>query len=309
MPIDYPISLPCPQAETVSPADRAQLSDPDRPREARALSLDRLAIVRAVWPPFSPVEAGIFRDWWRDDLYEGGAWFNATWPLPQGSVPSVLRFIEQPRKRFIPGGRWRLEAVLEQRGRSLEVSGAAPSGPAPTPWNVDNEVGTWTFTAADFTATSSAAGSYVVSETGVSVGDYYGELVLNFDSYDGGSSNVQVGVTTSNPGTASTGAAWDVNGDIVVENAVVDTQATLSTGDVIQVALETATGKVWLGRNGTWLGNPSARTGEAAVLGAGNDYYLFFSISGTESTYACDLRTGAAQFDFALPTDFFEWAS
>lgn len=126
MATDYPTTLPVPQTETVTPFDRAQYSNRDRPREARALSLDRLALVRATWPPLSPAEAAIFEAWWRVDIYQGGAWFNATWPLPQGSVPAVFRFIEQPRWRFVPGGRWRLEGLLEQRGRGLSViDGAA----------------------------------------------------------------------------------------------------------------------------------------------------------------------------------------
>jgi len=131
MATDYPTTLRVPQTENVTPFERAQFSNPDRPREARALSLDRLAIVRATWAPMSPAEAAIFEQWWRVQLYEGGAWFNATWPLPQGFVPAVFRFIEQPRWRFVPGGRWRVEAVLEQRGRGLSViDGFAAGGPA-----------------------------------------------------------------------------------------------------------------------------------------------------------------------------------
>ena len=53
MPLTYPASLPVPQTELVTPFNRAQYSDPDRPREARALSLDRLSLVRATWPPLS----------------------------------------------------------------------------------------------------------------------------------------------------------------------------------------------------------------------------------------------------------------
>ena len=130
MATDYPSGLRVPQTENVTPFDRSQPSDRDRPRESRALSLDRLAVVRATWPPFSPAESAIFEQWWRVQLYEGGAWFNATWPLPQGRVPAVFRFIEQPRWRFVPGGRWRVEAVLEQRGRGISViDGGAAEGP------------------------------------------------------------------------------------------------------------------------------------------------------------------------------------
>lgn len=129
MAIDFPRSLPCPQTETVTPFDRGQRSDDRRPREARALSLDRLALVRATWPPLSPEQAETFYSFWKEDLFDGGAWFNAIWPLPQGKVPAVFKFLEQPRWRFVPGGRWRVEALLEQRGRTLQVNEPTPVTP------------------------------------------------------------------------------------------------------------------------------------------------------------------------------------
>ncbi len=128
MATDYPVALPCPQTELVTPFERGQASDKERPREARALSRDRLALVRATWPPLSPADAATFYQWWSADIYQGGAWFNATWPLPQGKVGAVFRFIEQPRWRFVSGGRWRIEGLLEQRGRGEPViDGAATS--------------------------------------------------------------------------------------------------------------------------------------------------------------------------------------
>jgi hypothetical protein len=129
MATDYPSTLPVPQTANITPFERAQLSNADRPREARALSTDRLATVRATWPPLSPADAAVFRAWWKDEIYEGGAWFNATWPLPQGTVEAVFRFIQQPRWRFVPGGRWRIEAVMELRGRTQPViDGSVGSG-------------------------------------------------------------------------------------------------------------------------------------------------------------------------------------
>ncbi len=135
MALDYPLTLPCPQTATVTPFDRGQRSNEERPREARALSLDRLALLRATWPPLSPADSERFYTFWKDELFDGGAWFNATWPLPQGKVPAVFKFVEQPRWRFVPGGRWRIEALLEQRGATLPVQPAAPvSEPVELAW-------------------------------------------------------------------------------------------------------------------------------------------------------------------------------
>lgn len=308
MALDYPASLPCPQTATVTPFDRGQRSNEDRPREARALSLDRLALVRATWPPMRHAEASRFYSFWKEELFDGGAWFNATWPLPQGKVPAVFKFAEQPRWRFVPGGLWQIEALLEQRGRGLPVNEAAPVGVEPTPWNNENPVGVWSFTESNFTAESSEAGAYVVSETGVSVGDYYAELEVTFEFDEGGGAVIGAGVTTDNPGLSTDGVAWTISGEIYVGGVLDDTQSALSSGDVIMIAVETLTGKVWLGRNGVWLGDPDARTGEIATLGGGNEFWLSFSLQGSEAAYSCTLRTAQSQFSYAAPTDFFEWA-
>jgi len=55
-------------------------------------------------------------EWWRGNLEYGGAWFVATWPTPQGAVPIVRKFTQQPRRTFLAGGFWRVTAALEVRG-------------------------------------------------------------------------------------------------------------------------------------------------------------------------------------------------
>lgn len=312
MATDYPTTLRVPQTEIVTPIGRAQLSDPDRPREARALSRDRLAIVRATWAPMSPAKAAIFEQWWRVDIYEGGAWFNATWPLPQGVVPAVFRFIEQPRWRFVPGGRWRIEGVLEQRGRGLTVIDGPNSGPPSNPWNSANEVGTVVFTDADFTATFSSPATVVSIEAGEgSFGDgkYYAELVPTFALFEGGAALVQCGVSRDNPGSAATGAALDLSGDVYVDWVVVDNLGALATGDVVMIALDAFSNFIYFGKNGTWLGgaDPAAGTGGIAITGLTPDYYLSFYSDNIELTYSCAIRTGTDRFSYAVPTGFTAW--
>lgn len=312
MATDYPTTLRVPQTEIVTPMERAQFSDPDRPREARALSRDRLAIVRATWAPMSPAEAAIFEQWWRVDVYEGGAWFNATWPLPQGMVPAVFRFIEQPRWRFVPGGRWRVEAVLEQRGRGLSVIDGPNSGPASNPWNSSNELGTVVFTDADFTATFNSSATVVSIEAAEGIlgdGKYYAELVPTFASFEGGASRVQCGVSRDNPGSAATGAALDLSGDVYVDGVSVDNLGALATGDVVMIALDAFSNFIYFGKNGTWLGgaDPAGGTGGIAITGLTPDYYLSFYGDNIESTYSCAIRTGTDRFSYAVPTGFTAW--
>lgn len=111
----YPSQLPTPQAMTLSPAERRQLSAPDLPREARALERERRRLERIVFPPMDATQAAIFRAWWHEDLLDGGAWFAASWPTMAGVAEVVRKFVGAPTWSFIPGGRWRISAMCETR--------------------------------------------------------------------------------------------------------------------------------------------------------------------------------------------------
>ncbi len=312
MALDFPTSLPCPQTELVTPFDRAQRSDDRRPRDARALSLDRLAVVRASWPPLAPADAATLYSFWETDLLDGGAWFNATWPLPQGRVPAVFKFISQPRFRFVPGGRWRVDAVLEQRGRGQSVIG----GPAPivpsNPWNSANEIGTAVFTNADFTVELQSPGlvaSIEAAEGSLGNGKYYAELLPVFDFFEGGVTRVQVGVSRQNPGSAADGAAYDLGGEIVVDGIAITTLAAINSGDVIMIALDAFAGFVYFGKNGTWLdgADPALGINPITLSVAPADYWLSFYCDNNELAYTCSIRTGADLFSYSIPSGFTAW--
>jgi hypothetical protein len=116
--IVYPTGLPCPQTSYITKAERRALSDPSRPRQARAVQRDRLELERITWPPMTRDQTEILIDWYRDTLLEGGAWFSATWPSPRGQIEIVRRLIERPRWDYVAGsgGMWLLTALCEVRG-------------------------------------------------------------------------------------------------------------------------------------------------------------------------------------------------
>lgn len=126
MAIDYPAGLPVPQTSVISPIERRALSNEDLPREARARSRDRLQFERATWV-MTDAQANLFRSWWETDLTDGAAWFNATWPVPEGLVEKQHCFRTQPAYAFIPGGFWKISAILEVRGRGRRVDFGLPS--------------------------------------------------------------------------------------------------------------------------------------------------------------------------------------
>lgn len=115
--IEYPSSLPRPQVNVVTKAERRALDNKDRPREARALQRDRSEFERLTFV-LSETKAEVFDTWWREDLLRGGAWFATKWPLPRGFVTAVRKFIETPRWEYVSSGYWRVSAVCEVRGAS-----------------------------------------------------------------------------------------------------------------------------------------------------------------------------------------------
>lgn len=125
MAIDYPAALPVPQTSVITPLERRALSNPDAPLEGRAASRDRLQFERVTWT-LSDAQVEIFRAWWKTDLTDGGAWFNASWPVLEGIVERQHAFRTQPAYAFIPGGFWKVSALLEIRGRSRPVAEGIP---------------------------------------------------------------------------------------------------------------------------------------------------------------------------------------
>lgn len=115
--IVYPAGLPGPAVATVQPAERRALSDAPGPRSSRVRQRDFLATQQIQFPPFDRVQMGLFRAWWHNAIYEGGAWFAAAWPLPAGMVVGVRKFLAEPTRTYLGGGYWQLSGACEVRGR------------------------------------------------------------------------------------------------------------------------------------------------------------------------------------------------
>lgn len=115
--VRYPSTLPCPRTSVVTPAERRQLSQQDRPRDAAAIERDRTWLERITWPVFSATQAAAFRTWWQETLFYGAYWFAADWPSPIGPVDVVRRLVAAPSWTFVPGGFWEVSALCEVRGR------------------------------------------------------------------------------------------------------------------------------------------------------------------------------------------------
>lgn len=116
----YPRTLPCPATLTVVPRERrAQQGSSPYVGSARQLSVDDVRDVVATWQlPEARVAAWV--SWYDEQLTEGGSWFRATWPLPQGRVPANYRPGGSPTYNLIDGkGVWAVSLGFEIRVRAV----------------------------------------------------------------------------------------------------------------------------------------------------------------------------------------------
>lgn len=151
--------------------------------------------------------------------------------------------------------------------------------------------------------TSGDSGSLLFGDTAIS-GKKYFEF---YNTHQGGS-----GVRTGIANTSATNAnvASDTNSvhlqngaspmRTAYNNTTVSLAGTGANGDVIMWAMDTATRKVWVGNNGTWLnsGDPTAGSGEVATLAAGTFYPFIYLVGNTQ------IPTIYTELAYAPPTDF-----
>ena len=94
-----------------------------------------------------------------------------------------------------------------------------------------------------------------------------------------------------------------LNGSTVVISAV------MQTGDVLQVAVDHATGKLWFGRNNIWYsssgattGNPAAGTNQSAIISTVADWFPAVAKYNTGGSYA--INFGQRPFAYTAPSGF-----
>lgn len=127
--LESPAGLPCPAVADLTPEERRALTDLPGPRQSRVRQRDFSAVQRLRWHGLNRTELALFRAWYRGDLVEGGAWFSSTWPLPQGMVVGVRKFLGEPRHSYLGNGLWNVEVTCEVRGRGMLPQG--PGGETP----------------------------------------------------------------------------------------------------------------------------------------------------------------------------------
>jgi len=128
-----------------------------------------------------------------------------------------------------------------------------------------------------------------------SSGKYYWEVKVDSLGY------AVVGVGTSQValdgrcGDDVYGWGWQSNG-YWGHNGWSSFPLTFGTNDIVQVALNLDTGKLWVGKNGTWDGDPVAGTGEL-FSGISGDIFPMITLNNTTLT----VNFGATAFEYSPP--------
>jgi len=93
------------------------------------------------------------------------------------------------------------------------------------------------------------------------------------------------------------------DGDVYVGGAVVVAGATPSAGDILQFAFDAATGKFWVGRNGTYLnsGDPAAGTGSVTTVSLS---YNWVAVMCDATTQDNEVNFGQRAFAYTAPSGF-----
>ncbi len=141
----------------------------------------------------------------------------------------------------------------------------------------------------------------VVTAAGAS--NYYQLGIVPF----GKSLTTDIGVSSGN------GYAIEQNGNsdirLRLNGSSVTVSTVVQTGDVLQVAVDYATGKLWFGRNNTWYnssggttGNPGAGTNETATISTTTDWFPAVAKYNTGGSYA--INFGQRAFAYTAPSGF-----
>lgn len=100
------------------------------------------------------------------------------------------------------------------------------------------------------------------------------------------------------------GVGYRGDGQFTKDGANIGATSSYTTGDVVSCAFDSASGKIWFAKNGTYLGsgNPAGGTNQVAIATAPLGFYVF---SGdTYNVYSFVANFGQRPFAFTPPTGF-----
>jgi hypothetical protein len=141
----------------------------------------------------------------------------------------------------------------------------------------------------------------------VTTGKWYFEMLSNNTNLRqvGVSNDFNIRASSGDTSVSSTGgigAAWDSRGYLYQTGAAPSYSFTYTTNDIVMVAFDASSGKIWFGKNGTWnSGDPAAGT-SPAFTASGYSYLTPF-VNG-EGGGSGTLNFGQRAFSYTPPSGF-----
>ena len=146
---------------------------------------------------------------------------------------------------------------------------------------------------------------------GQSTGKWYWEVTLTTQS----TAALKVGIANANAtgelGDTATGWGYIIqsngnNGQGVHNGSTTSTYSTFTTGDVLNVAVDIDAGKIWWGKNGTYVnsGVPASGTGAVYTDVSGTIYPAASNIDKGGGSGVLDWNFGQRPFTYTPPTGF-----
>jgi len=135
----------------------------------------------------------------------------------------------------------------------------------------------------------------------MTTGKWYCEMTVS--SSFGVPGLVPAGFTGTYPGQTSNSWGW-YGASSIYNNGGGIFGATFAANDVIQIAFDADAGKLWFGKNGTWLnsGNPAAGTGQIVSPGAGT--WCFAAGGSVIGAVTLTTNFGQRAFAYTAPSGF-----
>lgn len=179
-----------------------------------------------------------------------------------------------------------------------------------TTWNSADFHAEYTLSNGDLTATKTSSNwRSGRAAHGKASGKWYFEVTI-------GSGAIVGAVGVGNASASKTnyffvdanGWAYHTNGGKYTNNSGTGSYGTWGAAAVLMVAYDADADKLWLGKNGTWIGsgNPGAGTNEAYSSVSGTIYPM---LALQLNTNAGTLNAGASAFTYTPPTGFSGWTA
>ena len=178
---------------------------------------------------------------------------------------------------------------------------------AATTWNPADKSTNITLTNGNLTATGDSSTSWlgVRSTDSKSTGKYYFEITINAMGQWGSHIGLSDSSCPLSGNQGSNSHCWFIDTDDgKVYPGGTSYGSHYSNGDILRLAVDLNTHKMWFGKNASWFGDPVAETGEAFSNLSGSLYLETSLATNTSPPGQSTANFGSTSFGFEMPSGY-----